>query len=120
MQRELVANYRSALGCRDMRASATLMSNTAFYQGQDPIGSRKALDQSRSAFIEELMGQSAASAGTPRQRLVDDLDSAFQNFSTLCDSAIAGGDAASLNDFRANQDALYRVYDGLNRLTASD
>jgi NtrC-family two-component system sensor histidine kinase KinB len=45
MQRELVANYRSALGCRDMRASATLMSNSAFYQGNDPIGSRKALDR---------------------------------------------------------------------------
>jgi signal transduction histidine kinase len=120
MQSELVANYRSALGCRDMRASATLMSNAAFYQGNDPIGSRKALDQSRSAFTQELMSQSAASAGTQRSHLVEDLDTAFQNFSALCDRALAGGGAASLVDFRANQDALYRVFDALNRITASD
>jgi signal transduction histidine kinase/HAMP domain-containing protein len=120
MQRELVKNYRSALGCRDMRASATLMSNSAFYQGNDPIGSRKALDVSRSAFTQELMSQSATSAGTQRARLVEDLDTAFQNFAALCDRALAGGGAASLADFRANQDALYRVFDALNRITVSD
>jgi two-component system, NtrC family, sensor histidine kinase KinB len=120
MQKELVNNYRSALGCRDMRASATLMSNTAFYQGRDPIGSRHALDESRSAFTRELMGQSATSAGTPRERLVNELDRAFQNFSALCDRALASAGAASLDDFRANQDALYRVFDSLNRLTATD
>jgi NtrC-family two-component system sensor histidine kinase KinB len=120
MQHDLVANYRSALGCRDMRASATLMSNTAFYQGNDPIGSRKALDESRSAFTQELMNQSAASAGTQRSHLVGDLDTAFQHVSALCDRALAGGGGASLIDFRSNQDALYRVFDALNLLTSSD
>jgi signal transduction histidine kinase len=120
MQRDLVASYRSALGSRDMRASATLMSSAAFYQGSDPIGSKRALDHSRADFTKELMEQSAESAGTPRARLVDDLDTAFQNFSTLCDRTLAAGGSASLDDFRANQNSLYRVIDALDRLSSND
>src|SRR5271157_4982256 len=78
LQKDLVATYRSALGCQDMRASATLMSNAlAFAAAADPIGARKALEERRAAFTKELMSQSAASAGRPRARLVGELDAAF-------------------------------------------
>jgi signal transduction histidine kinase len=120
MQRELVANYRSAVGSRDMRAAATLMANAAFSEGANPLESRQALDEARSAFTTELMAQSAASAGTPRAHLIEGLDAAFQSFSALCDRALAASGSSSLNDFRLNQEALFRVFDGLNKLTASD
>jgi two-component system, NtrC family, sensor histidine kinase KinB len=120
LQRELVANYRSALGSREMRASATLMSNTAFSPGTDPIASRRALEAARAAFVRELMDQSAVSAGTQRAALVENLDTRFQAFSSLCDRSVAGGGSASLEDFRGDQDALYRVFDALDRLTTSD
>ncbi len=121
LQKDLVADYRAALGCQDMRASATLMSNAlAFASAADPIGARRTLEERRSAFTKELMGQSAASAGTPRARLVDELDAAFQDFSARCDRTLAAGGGVSLNENMANQDALYRVFSALDRLTAND
>jgi signal transduction histidine kinase len=121
LQKDLVADYRAALGCQDMRTSATLMSNAlAFASGADPIGARRTLEGRRSAFTRELMGQSAASAGTPRARLVGELDAAFQDFSSRCDRTLAGGGGVSLNENMANEDALYRVFSALDRLTASD
>jgi signal transduction histidine kinase len=121
LQKDLVADYRAALGCQDMRASATLMSNAlALASAADPIAARKALEERRSAFVRELMGQSAASAGMPRARLVGELDAAFQDFSARCDRTLAAGGAGSLVEYMADQDALYRVFSALDRLTASD
>jgi signal transduction histidine kinase len=121
LEGDLVAAYRTALGLQDMRATATLMSNAlAFAGASDPIGARRQLDDRRSAFTRELMAQSAASAGTPRARLVEQLDGAFQDFSARCDRMLAEGGGASLDDFRASQDALYRVFEILDRLIAND
>lgn len=120
LQRELVADYQSALGCQDMRSSATLMSHAMALVSADPLGARRALEDRRAAFTRELMNQSARSAGKPRQHLVEELDAAFQDFSARCDGMLSGGGAASLADVRANEDALYRVFSALDRLTASD
>jgi signal transduction histidine kinase len=121
LQKDLVATYRSALGCQDMRASATLMSNAlAFAAAADPIGARKALEERRAAFTKELMSQSAASAGRPRARLVGELDLAFQDFSARCDRTLAAGGGVSLGENAANEDALYRVFSALDRLTERD
>jgi NtrC-family two-component system sensor histidine kinase KinB len=120
LQQDLVASYQSAFGCEEMRASATLMSNTAFVAGTDPIRARRALEESHSAFTRQLMAESEASAGKPRSSLVDNIDTVFQDFSARCDRALATGGAASLDDFRASQDALYRVLSALNQLSTSD
>ena len=121
LQKDLVANYRAALGCQEMRASAMLMSNAlAFASAADPINARRALEERRSAFTKELMNQSAASAGRPRAKLVGELDAAFQDFSARCDRTLAAGGGISLSENMANEDALYRVFSALDRLTASD
>jgi two-component system, NtrC family, sensor histidine kinase KinB len=119
-QSGIVAEYRAALGCQDMRALATLMSNAAFVPATDPIGARRALEARRAEFTSELMAQSGQSAGKPRERLVEELDSAFQNFTKRCESMIAGGGTASPGELRESEDALYRVFNALDRLTASD
>ncbi|HEY4989879.1 MAG TPA: ATP-binding protein, partial [Opitutaceae bacterium] len=74
----------------------------------------------RASFTRELMNQSVSSAGKPRAHLVSDLDEAFQDFSSRCDRALAAGGAVSLDEARANEDALYRVFNALDRLTESD
>jgi len=119
LQQELVANYRAALGCREMRTSATLMSN-ALASTADPIGARRTLDARRADFTRELMAQSASSAGKPRERLVEGLDAAFQDFSSRCDRMIAAGGSASLDEIRADEGALYRVLGAIDKLTAND
>ena len=121
LQRDLVTDYRAALACQNMRASATLMSHAlAFATPAEPIGARRALDEQREAFTRELMGQSAAAAGTPRSKLVVELDAAFQDFSALCYRALAGDGGGSLDDLRVSEAALFRVFNALDRLTASD
>ncbi len=121
LERELVAANKEALGLSDMRSAATLMSNAlAFAGAPDPIGARRLLDERRAAFTKELMSQSASSAGGPRARLVEALDTAFQDFSARCDRMLAAGGAASMDDFRSNQDALYRVFEILDRMTEHD
>jgi signal transduction histidine kinase len=121
LQRGLVANYRAALGCQEMRTSATLMSNAlALASAADPIGARRDLDERRAAFTRELMAQSASSAGKPRGRLIEALDTAFQDFSLRCDKMLAGGGSASRAEFRSDEDALYRVLSAIDHLTASD
>ena len=57
LQRELVANYRAALGCQDLRASATLMSNTLASTG-DPIGARRNLDELETEHIRRILATS--------------------------------------------------------------
>jgi NtrC-family two-component system sensor histidine kinase KinB len=121
LQRDLVADYRAVLGCQEMRTSATLMSNAlAFAEASDPIGAARALNLRREAFTRELMSQSASSAGTPRAALVDELDAAFQDFSSRCDRMLSGGVAISLGEIQANETALYRVLNSIDRLTESD
>jgi NtrC-family two-component system sensor histidine kinase KinB len=120
LQQELVSEYQAALGCQDMRTSATLMSHALALVQADPIGAHRALEGRRMAFTKVLMEQSARSAGRPRERLVDELDSAFQDFSARCDRMVSGAGMASLEDIRANEDALFRVFSALDRLTASD
>jgi len=118
-QRDLVAEYRAALGCQEMRNAAALMSN-AFVFASDPIRARQALEEHRAKFTGELLVQSEESAGKPREQLVEELDKAFQEFSSRCDRTLAGGVSASLDDLRENEDSLYRVFHALDRLTASD
>ena len=103
-----------------MRASATLMSNTAFYQGQDPIGSKKALDLSLGLHrgadepVGRVRGHAArAACRGPRHCVPVFLDA-------LRPRPDRGRSRLRISDFRANQDALYRVFDALNQLTASD
>jgi two-component system, NtrC family, sensor histidine kinase KinB len=121
VQNELVADYRAALGCQDMRASATLMSNAlAFPETSDPFGAKRSLDLRKEAFTRVLMTQSEISAGTPRERLVEELDTAFQDFSSRCDRMLAGGITISLGEIQENEAALYRVNSAIDRLTASD
>ncbi len=121
LQHDLVANYGAALGCQEMRTAATLMSSAlALAPTSDPIGARRELDARREAFTRALMLQSASSAGTPRERLVEELDSAFQDFSSRCDRTLAAGGSVSQDEFRANEDSLYRVLKAIDRLTASD
>jgi two-component system, NtrC family, sensor histidine kinase KinB len=118
LQSDLVADYQAALGCQDMRTTATLMSTSASIA--DPIAARRSLDGRRAAFTRELLAQSGKSAGKPREQLVDELDAAFQDFSARCERMISGGGTPSLDEARANEDSLYRVLNTLDRLSADD
>lgn len=121
LQRDLVADYRAALGCQDMRTSATLMSNAlALASMEDPVGTRRAFDEHRAAFTRELMVQSEISAGTPREKFVEELDGAFQDFSTRCEAVLSGNANSTLDGLREDEAALFRVLKSLDCLTAND
>jgi two-component system, NtrC family, sensor histidine kinase KinB len=120
LQRDLVADYRAALGCQDMRTSATLMSNSLALAPADLISARRSFDEHRAAFTRELMVQSESSAGKPRERFVEGLDAAFQDFSRRCEAVLSGNANATLDGLRENEASLFRVLNSLDRLTEND
>lgn len=121
LQADLIADYRAALAVQSMRATATLMSNAlAFETPVDPIRAGNELAEQRAAFTRELMEQSAVSAGKPRERIIGELDADFEDFAVLCNRAVASGGGGSLDDVRASESALYRVFKALDRLTEID
>jgi signal transduction histidine kinase len=121
LEKDLVAAYQSALGLRDMRATATLMSNAvALVSMSDPLGAKKAFDERHSAFTRTLMDQSESSAGTPRAKLVEDLDREFQDFSAQGYRMLAAGGTASRDDIQSSEAALYRVFNELDVLVSYD
>jgi NtrC-family two-component system sensor histidine kinase KinB len=119
LQKDLVDTYTLSIGCQNLRSAATLMAN-ALNGSDDPIGARREYEVRRGAFVRELMAQSASSAGKPRQRLVEVLDTAFTDFSARCEAVLSGGASASLEAFRDNEDALNRLLGAIDRLVDND
>jgi signal transduction histidine kinase len=121
LEKDLVAAYQSALGLRDMRTTATLMSNAvALVSMSDPVGAKRAFDERHSAFTRTLMDQSETSAGTPRAKLVEDLDREFQDFSAQGYRMLAAAGTASRDDIQASEGALFRVFNALDVLASYD
>ncbi len=120
LSRDLVGNYREIVACQQMRESARQMY--AAMLPTDPAASdRKAFEQARSAFVRDLMAQSATSAGTPRAAYVEALDRAFTHFANLGERTIRGQTGRSL--LAAMPDrmaALGNVLDAIETLTRRD
>lgn len=119
LQRDLVGNYRDILACEKMRSTISLMNlDLADRIRGDPIEIRKRFDETRAAFIRELMAQSASSAGTSRASLVEALDNAFQQ-SVARSHALIEGDN-SLEAVRESEAALFRVREAIDTLNRHD
>jgi signal transduction histidine kinase len=118
LQGDFAADYQAVVGCEAMRTSATLMSASASIA--DPIAARRSLDARRGAFTRELMAQSSRAAGGPGQRLVEEVDTAFQDLSARCERMASGGGTPSLEEAREDDASLFRVLSAIDRLTASE
>ena len=76
LSRDLVGNYRALLALQQMRTSALFMTSalSPMVLGE---AERRTFEDHRAAFKKELMAQAAASAGSPRGKLISALDDAF-------------------------------------------
>jgi signal transduction histidine kinase len=121
VQRDLVDNYRDILACEQMRTSARLMTSalTLALNG-DALEARREFDRNRADFTRELMAQSAASAGTPRAALVQQLDDTFEELTKQTQALLGGPGPGSLAQMRANETALFRVLDTIENLNRRD
>lgn len=121
LQQDLVRNYRDIIACQQLRASAQLMASAvSLAERGDPFSAREEFDSNRSAFMRELMSQSATSAGTPRAELVERLDEAFADLATKNADLLAAGGRGSLAVLQRNEAALYRVMAEIENLNRSD
>ena len=91
LSRDLVGNYRSIGASQQMRAAVATMSELVNSPRAGIAETRRAFDEQRGAFLRELMGQSASSAGSPRAALVTTLDDAFRRFAVAGEHRIAFG-----------------------------
>lgn len=121
LQRDLVGNYRDILACQQLRASARLMTSAvALAREGEPLAARKAFAEHRAAFIRELMTQSASSAGTPRARLVEELDEAFAELTERGESLLNAGGMERLDVVQQHETALFRVLAAIEELNRRD
>jgi two-component system, NtrC family, sensor histidine kinase KinB len=119
LSRDLVSNYRAIAACQQMRESARQMF-TAVTRPQIGAEERRAFEDSRSAFVHELMAQSASSAGTPRARFVEALDHAFTHFKAEGEKVLKGGGQGSLGEVQQRMAALGSVLEAIESLTRRD
>ncbi|QYM79414.1 cell wall metabolism sensor histidine kinase WalK [Horticoccus luteus] len=121
LQRELVVNYRTVLACQRMRFAATMMTGAlTTAQRGDLLKARRDFDEQRSAFTRELMEQSAVAAGTPRIGLIEAVDRAFDDFSSVSNEILKLGGTGSLPAVKESETALYRVLNAIEELTQRD
>ncbi len=120
LQRDLVGNYRDILACQQMRVTVRLMASAVTSWRGDMIASRQAFEEHRSAFMRELMAQSASSAGTERAPLVQQLDDAFTELVSQGEALLSGGGTGSLEQLRLHETALYRVLASIENLNQRD
>lgn len=121
LQRDLVRNYRDIIACQQLRASARLMTSAvSLAERGNPRLAREEFESNRSAFMKELMAQSASSAGTLRGTLVERLDDAFTDLSKRSAELLAAGGKGSLDQLQRNETSLYRVLAEIESLNRSD
>lgn len=121
LQRDLVGNYRDILAYQQMRASARLMTSAvSLARRGDLLTARRAFEENRAVFTRELMAQSARSAGTPRARLVEELDEAFTELAELGASLLDAGGTERLEFVQAHESALFRVIAVIEEMNRRD
>ncbi|HVS54351.1 MAG TPA: ATP-binding protein [Opitutaceae bacterium] len=120
LSRDIVANYQAVIACQHMRQCAQHMLQALSVQ-QVGESERRVFDENRAAFTRELMGQSANSAGSPRAKLVENIDAAFARIVKLGEARLGKGGPVSLQEIAVGTgSALVGVTESLDHLTRWD
>jgi signal transduction histidine kinase len=119
LSRDLVNNYRAVFASQRMRTSVTLMSTAL---APVPLGEneRRMFEENRSAFARELMEQAALSAGSPRARVVAELEKEFKMFSERGEEMLRTGGGGVFRDPVRSGLGAYAVFTALENLTRHD
>jgi signal transduction histidine kinase len=119
LSRDLVNNYRAIVASQNMRTAATLM-NTALRPM--PLGEpeRRMFEDNRAAFMRELTTQSTLSSGSPRAKVVNEIEDEFRNFAARGARQLQTGGSAAIADIVENSSAMNAVHAALDRLTKHD
>src|SRR5687768_12847881 len=94
LSRDLVNNYRAVIAGQNMRTSATLM-NAALSPIAPGDNERRLFDDQVAAFTRELMRQASVSAGSPRARVVAEIEAEFTRFRQRGELKLRGGGSGS-------------------------
>ncbi|MBL9209941.1 MAG: HAMP domain-containing protein, partial [Opitutaceae bacterium] len=116
---DIARNYRAVVAAEKMRAAATRMG-TAVSQVPSGENERRIFEESRSAFMRELMEQAAASSGSTRAVAVAAVDEAFGRLGERGRLLLQVGGSGAMRDFVENTKALNAVLDAIDALTRHD
>jgi NtrC-family two-component system sensor histidine kinase KinB len=120
---DLVNNYHAVIDAQQMRESAQRM-----YQALSVVqigeSERRGFTENRAAFSRLLMSQQLSSTGSPRTKLVENLERAFKNLVRHGEERLSTGAFGSLEVFgreAGRTGAIYlEVNDALDALTRWD
>jgi signal transduction histidine kinase len=120
LSRDLVNNYRAVIACQHMRQCAQHMLQALSVQ-QIGESERRVFNENRAAFTRELMGQSTSSFGSPRAKLVENIDASFTRIVNLGEARLRNGGPVSLQEVAVQTgSALVNVTESLDNLTRWD
>ena len=123
LSRDLVNNYRAVIATQRMRNAAALMHSAI---GTLPLGEneRRIFEENRAAFQRELMVQAGVSAGSPRARIVAEIEREFRKLSGRGQQMIGSGSAPTVakmvDNIVDNSAALVAVQGSLDKLARHD
>lgn len=115
---DLIDNYRAVIACQQMRDSARFMIG-ALAPAEPNSDDRRVFERHRDAFLRELQGQIAISAGTPRAAFVATLEREFKEFSDHSERLLRGG-ASTPAAMQERYTALGSVLAAIETLTKRD
>lgn len=119
LSRDLVNNYRAVVAGQEMRTAVTLMNSALT---PVPIGERERnmFEEHRSAFRRELMTQATLSVGSPRAKVVAEIEAEFEKLAQRGERQIRTGGSGAIQDLVANSTAMNAVHSALDQLTRHD
>jgi NtrC-family two-component system sensor histidine kinase KinB len=119
LSRDLVNNYRAIIAAQQMRTAVTLM-NTAI--SQMPLGDteKQMFEENRGVFHRDLTDQAHVSAGSPRARVVAEVEAEFAQLRQRGERLLRAGGSGAIQDLLENNRALTRVLGALDHLTQHD
>lgn len=119
LSRDLVNNYRAVVAGQKMRTAATLMNSSLT---PVPLGERekRMFEENRSLFMHELTTQGTLSSGSPRAKVVAEIDAEFKKLVQRGERQLLAGGSGAIRDLVENSSAMNAVHAALDRLTQHD
>lgn len=122
LSRDLRNNYVAITALQQMREAAGLMNSAVLNAqlGGNVLEAQKPFGAQRSAFMRHLTDQRGSSAGSPRSKLVEEIDEAFEDFVKRSEAVFRFGGGGRLGEQARDSSAYFRVIETIEALTRRD
>lgn len=121
IEMDLVANYRTLIGCYQLRDAANAMTDALFaIRGGDPLAAGEAFRRHEGLFQRHLLEQSVGTADEDRTQLLEKLDDAFTTMRDHGVRMLREGSLGALDAFQEAEVNRFRTLKAIETLSERD